>query len=690
MNLLKNGNFEADWGNEKSHRCLVIPEAPAPMYEKDVENIHTPPGWLVWFRHTGKFAQPEVKDAWITHDANRVHSGKKGIKFFTTGRLHDGGFLQQVNVKLGTELRLAAFAHSWSNHKDPDMFQCWDCFANVPIEKEFDFAPCPKCGTGINRDCLLAFPHPDDGRWSEGAEHEAVSILKGETDDANLCNFTFYLGIDPTGGTDPLADSVIWGIGAHIFNEYASVPPVEAVAQGDTVTVFVRSVTLYAFKHNDFYLDDVELVALNGAPPADPIEWDYPVIEKGGKLGVHTLRPNRVQDYAQMLADGGARFSVVKAVDDLSTLIAIKQRHPDTITIGRLTSKEWEHCQEVSTPGADLDRLADRLLGKILKKIASDSLLIAAVDYWEICNEPDPPHADGYTRLSELMIICMEKAEKHGLKLAIFSLNFGTPEWDEMQAMVASDVFTRARAGGHIMTLHEGLHSAKDPIDKWHGNTIPGSPVVEGAGSLNFRYRYLYSLIPDEQKIPLVVSEWCGYDQRGLSAQNILERIVWYDTLMRRDYYAWAFCPFTLGPTGEWKTHDYEKVYPMAVEYMVKTKDEPNALLPTQPEPQPPSGRGAPREQYARTYVLLPPPAGAAWAHAVVAATWDNRRYTIGPSADDAGLGDLDVRNVIAVNPGDWPTDLLEFYRKYYPGVNVTCIEAKSPPELLALLSEAL
>jgi len=83
---------------------------------------------------------------------------------------------------------------------------------------------------------------------------------------------------------------------------------------------------------------------------------------------------------------------------------------------------------------------------------------------------------------------------------------------------------------------------------------------------------------------------------------------------------------------------------------------------PADPEPQPPdplpppepSGRGAPRVQYARTYVLLPPTADAAWADAAVLATWDRHRYTVGGSADDAGIGDLDSRRVIAVNPGEW------------------------------------
>ncbi|MGA9348344.1 MAG: hypothetical protein WBW48_06005, partial [Anaerolineae bacterium] len=99
--------------------------------------------------------------------------------------------------------------------------------------------------------------------------------------------------------------------------------------------------------------------------------------------------------------------------------------------------------------------------------------------------------------------------------------------------------------------------------------------------------------------------------------------------------------------------------------------------------------RGYPRVQYERTYVLLPPTADAAWVQAVVESTWDQRRYTIGGSADDAGVGDLDVRRVIAINPQDWQGDqsLEEFYAQYYPGVEYGAITAATPEELAQKLA---
>ncbi|GEM_PF-7134910 len=89
--------------------------------------------------------------------------------------------------------------------------------------------------------------------------------------------------------------------------------------------------------------------------------------------------------------------------------------------------------------------------------------------------------------------------------------------------------------------------------------------------------------------------------------------------------------------------------------------------------------QGAPREQYERTYLLLPPHADASWARAVVRATWGSHRFTIGGSADDAGIGALAYRRVIAINPADWGDDLATFFARYYPGVTYIPIAAQNP-----------
>lgn len=239
-NLLRNGDFEADWSEEKSHRCLVLPIDGNP-YEKDVDNIFTPPGWVTWFVHAaGKWDQPEVRDAWNHIDPHRVHSGEKAILLFTFWRRHHAGFYQQVQVTPGTKLSLSAYAHAWSN-------------TNIPLHS--DCTDRPRCSAGVGTQAV-AIPTAD------------APPLTGDPWQDALQNFAFRIGIDPTGGTNPLADTVQWGTPYYIYNNFFRLTA-EAVAQAETVTVFLCSVTQWPFKHNDAYWDDAQLTAPDD-PPVPP------------------------------------------------------------------------------------------------------------------------------------------------------------------------------------------------------------------------------------------------------------------------------------------------------------------------------------------------------------------------------------------------------------------------------------
>ncbi|MGD1996012.1 MAG: hypothetical protein PVH62_04485 [Anaerolineae bacterium] len=425
-NLLENDSFEADWAEEESHRCLVFLSDGEP-HEVERGNIFTPPHWLTWFRHDpGTWDQPEVRDAWVTGDPVRVHSGQKSILLFTFFRKHDGGFLQQVEVEPGTRLRLTAWAHAWSNWQDS--------------------------------------PHEDDPRWSdgEGVGYNHFFGLEGEVEDDGARNFTFRLGIDPTGGTDPFADTVVWGRGAHIYNAYRPVPPVEVVAQSDTVTVFLRSRTLWAFKHNDAYWDDARLEVVTSPPRT------------------------------------------------------------------------------------------------------------------EIAFEPAKPQAEETVQVTVT----------------------STKAYEEVSLQVA------------------------DPT----GETVP---VTE---------------VPVEP--PSEGGQWC-----------------------------WTFVP-----SGGGTYH---------VTFGVAEGDQRLAEADLAVQPGPTEAWGLPREQYARTYVLLPPGAGPEWVDAILdSGAWERHRWTIGASADDAGIGALEDKRVIAVNPEAWPSDLADFFRRYYPRTRYVPLEVTTPEELRRELEE--
>lgn len=88
--------------------------------------------------------------------------------------------------------------------------------------------------------------------------------------------------------------------------------------------------------------------------------------------------------------------------------------------------------------------------------------------------------------------------------------------------------------------------------------------------------------------------------------------------------------------------------------------------------------RGAPRAQYARTFVLLPNDSTQTeidvYFAALLAADYTAKRWTVGFSADDAGIGDLDVRRIIAIDPHRWSGDLCAFFEAEYPGVQYLAV----------------
>ena len=309
-----------------------------------------------------------------------------------------------------------------------------------------------------------------------------------------------------------------------------------------------------------------------------------PAVNKGSKLGVHGIWPNRILEFTQVLAEAGAPFKIVKAVDDLSWLKDVKRISPETVTVGRLTHAH-EGAVLVNDPGTDLDGYAALIMEPILTKVQDEPALRQAVTFWEPTNEPlgGGVPSEAFARLAQLTIKCMDVAEANGLKLAIFGFNAGTPEWADLLAMAETGVFARAKAGGHILSLHEGVFG-DDAIDKWWnvhnvdgegapttentgvtapGGWIPGAPVLEGAGALCLRYRFLYALLQErDEVVPLFVSEFYaggGYD--AANKADVVARMGWYDGQLSADDYVLGFAPFTLGPTPGWEGHDYEAFY---------------------------------------------------------------------------------------------------------------------------------
>ena len=324
---------------------------------------------------------------------------------------------------------------------------------------------------------------------------------------------------------------------------------------------------------------------------------DVPHLEKGTKIGYHTLAPRQVPAHVVALAQQGAVVPVCKFVDDWSGMNVVKAGSPQTLIIARKTFRGDEGVNDLAQMNeAQIEEEAERLMSALHAKCVAerqyDGDRLQYIDYLESpVNEADPPGAEGYAKLAKLMINMMDIAENWDLplkKLALFSLNAGTPEWNEMEAMVQTGVFERMQAGGHIISLHEGAlpvagYSMETmPVDLWWGpeHTIPGAPAVPGSGALSCRYRYLLHLIRQRGLyVPVLISEFYaggGYD--GADPEKIIKRMAWYDEQVRLDPEVIGVTPFTFGGKGVgWDAQDYDFMLPRLFQYTLEQKDRQNA-----------------------------------------------------------------------------------------------------------------
>jgi LysM repeat protein len=213
-NLLVNGDFE--WGSANNRTW---------PFQDAIPEVQVCPGWRAFYVDKAPakasaptyWRRPEFRDVKASDYPNRVRTGLRAAKYFSFGGQHEAGFYQQVGgIEPGTALRFAAFMQTWSCLPG----ETW----NV-------------CPTG-------------DKSNSPADMHTKV-------------------GIDPTGGTNPWAASVVWSPEIDAYDAWTYFQ-VEAVAEYITVTVFTYSWADWTDErfriNNDIYLDDASLIALEQVP----------------------------------------------------------------------------------------------------------------------------------------------------------------------------------------------------------------------------------------------------------------------------------------------------------------------------------------------------------------------------------------------------------------------------------------
>jgi LysM repeat protein len=274
-NLLENPGFEGDY----EVRCsfpggkpwIAVPcEGPIPS--RPWQSVMMADGWSAWWQPPSE--DPDAKDFYTTYpnycgqlapdncvawhmpeykdtrsglqDPPRIRSGENSQKYFTFWSVHEGGVYQVVeNVRPGMPLRFSIYMHAWSATK----------LHGLEPNPHFSFGQ-----TGMH----------------------------------------MKIGIDPTGGTDPWSEDVIWSAEKDVYDKFERYE-VQAVARANKVTVFTHSRPENPMEHNDIYLDDAELVAsgggggfsapvtVNPAPAMVAVE-SKPAASNGGRIS-HIVKP---------------------------------------------------------------------------------------------------------------------------------------------------------------------------------------------------------------------------------------------------------------------------------------------------------------------------------------------------------------------------------------------------------------
>jgi hypothetical protein len=181
-----------------------------------IQEITVPVGWeAFWYQGADETgtprARPEMRviaDVPPYDDPPRVPKGESNaLQWFTFFAPHACGIQRQIQVEPGQEIEARVLFHAWCSNGDD--------------------------------------PHVSD-------QEDAYGMYA-------------RIGIDPTGNTNPRADTVAWSEQIYHFDAYGPLT-VSTTAEADTITVFITTVAKWGTKHNDAYVADLQV----SVPDAEP------------------------------------------------------------------------------------------------------------------------------------------------------------------------------------------------------------------------------------------------------------------------------------------------------------------------------------------------------------------------------------------------------------------------------------
>ncbi len=157
----------------------------------------------------------------------------------------------------------------------------------------------------------------------------ASSRAEGETASSSFTKMR--IGIDPNGGTDASAASIVWSGDITPMDSYASLT-VEARAAGNRITVYTRSRPDWCMDHNDVYWDDASLVLVGGSagtpttpqvaqPSGTLVQNSVTATPDATGRVVHTVQPG--DTLSQIAFIYGVSVDEIKQLNNLTSDIVI-------------------------------------------------------------------------------------------------------------------------------------------------------------------------------------------------------------------------------------------------------------------------------------------------------------------------------------------------------------------------------